>query len=43
MTTYSANRHIVYMAIELSASSWLVASQRPMSKKVKLRHLEASA
>jgi len=41
MTTHAANRHIVYMAIELSASSWLVASQRPMNKKVKLRHLEA--
>jgi transposase len=41
MNANPATRHIVYIAIELSASSWLVALQRPTNKKIKLRHLEA--
>lgn len=41
MTANPASRYVVYIAIELSASTWLVALQRPMLKKVRLRHLEA--
>jgi len=41
MTANPASRYVVYIAIELSASTWLVALQRPRLKKVRLRHLEA--
>jgi len=41
MTAKPASRYVVYIALELSASTWLVALQRPLLKKVRLRHLEA--
>ena len=41
MTPNPSSRHVVYIALELSASSWLVALQRPMDRKIKLQHLEA--
>ena len=41
MPSNIATRPIIYIAIELSASSWLVAWQRPMNKKVRLQRMDA--
>jgi transposase len=41
MPTNIASRPIVYLAIELSATSWVVACRRPMNEKIKLHRMEA--
>nr|CCD32290.1 Putative transposase [Methylocystis sp. SC2] len=41
MPTNNASRSIVYLAIELSVSSWVVACRRPANEKIKMRRMEA--
>jgi len=41
MPTNNASRPIVYLAIELSVSSWVVACRQPANEKIKLHRLEA--
>ena len=41
MPTNIASRPIVYLAIELSATSWVIACRRPMNEKIKLHRMEA--
>jgi transposase len=40
MPTNIASRPIVYLAIELSATSWVVACRRPINEKIKLHRME---
>ena len=41
MSSYASPRMIVYLALELSASSWVIAYRLPANEKAKLRRLEA--
>ena len=41
MPTNNASRPIVYLAIELSVSSWVVACRQPANEKIKLHRMEA--
>ena len=41
MPTNNASRPVVYLAIELSASSWVVACRQPMNEKIKMHRMEA--
>lgn len=41
MLTNNATRPVVYFAIELSASSWVVACRQPMNEKIKMHRMEA--
>jgi transposase len=40
MPTNIASRPIVYLAIELSATSWVVACRRPINEKIKLHRMD---
>ena len=39
MPTNNASRPVVYLAIELSASSWVVACRQPMNEKIKMHRM----
>ena len=41
MPTNNASRPIVYLAIELSVSSWVVACRQPANEKLKMHRMEA--
>jgi transposase len=41
MSTNNASRPVVYLAIELSASSWVVACRHPMNEKIKMHRMES--
>lgn len=41
MPTNNASPPIVYLAIELSASSWVVACRQPMTEKIKMHRMDA--
>jgi transposase len=41
MPTNNASGPIVYLAIELSVSSWVVACRRPANEKIEVRRMEA--
>ena len=41
MPTNNASRPIVYLAIELSVSSWVVACRQPANEKIKMHRMEA--
>ena len=41
MPTNNASRPIVYLAIELSVSSWVVACRQPVNEKIKMHRMEA--
>ena len=41
MPTNNASRPIIYLAIELSVSSWVVACRQPANEKIKMHRMEA--